>query len=112
MTRMRRSEAETYPARFAVEVEATRDLPKPLPDEHISSLGGDEQEDNNLRAKFAAKAVYHYARRTGTLDEEPALSISDMLGDLRHLCDALDLDFDELVERGAFHYSAEIRGEF
>lgn len=69
----------------------------------------DSAHDNTRRAGFALAALGGYRAVVG--DEEPATVIGDLLGDLRHLCDALGLDFEDLVEAGRFHYDAELRGE-
>jgi hypothetical protein len=68
----------------------------------------DTQHDNTRRAGFALLALGAYADRVGT-DEESV--ISDLIGDLRHLCDALGEDFDTQAERSLLHYNAEILGE-
>lgn len=108
------SDVATYPARFSEVVKRTRDLPLPSKDSHIAGTyePQDNRDDNALRAEFAALAVKAYARRTGVLDEEPELAIKDLLGDLMHLCDALGLNFEGLVESGRYHYDCEVRGVF
>ncbi len=67
----------------------------------------DVQYDNTRRAGFALDAVVAYQRH-GVDDES---TISDLLCDLRHLCDALGLEFAAELARGEHHYEAEIRGE-
>lgn len=42
-------------------------------------------------------------------DDEEALT--DLLADLMHLCDTLDLDFDSAVLDAQRHHDAEVRGE-
>lgn len=75
----------------------------------------DTRHDNGRRAGFAATAVLAYVRRTchgsAANDEMPETVISDLLADLRHLSDALGLDFAETDDHGARHYEAELRGE-
>lgn len=66
------------------------------------------QHDNTRRAGFALTALLAYS----TYGVDADCIISDLLSDLRHLCDALGEDFDTESERGARHYAAEIRGEF
>jgi hypothetical protein len=41
-------------------------------------------------------------------DWSPEDSVTDLLADLRHLCDFVDLDFEALVERSLMHYEAEV----
>jgi hypothetical protein len=76
---------------------------------------GDIRHDNGRRAGFAAAAVLAYARRICHLstanDEMPETVISDLLADLRHLSDALGLDYAESDVRGDRDYEAEVRGE-
>jgi hypothetical protein len=72
----------------------------------------DAQHDNTARAGFALRGVAAFSERVGGTDSEPVdQQIGDLLGDLMHLADALDLDFDYLVSRGRFHYDPETRGE-
>lgn len=74
----------------------------------------DSPHDNTRRAGFAGQAVIAYAdatrHGTGSEVDVPEV-IGDLLGDLRHLCDALGLDFDALSEDGRERYDAELRGE-
>lgn len=101
-----------YNAKPAAVVECFDDLLKAFPDSKISDV--DPQADNNARAGFAALAVVAYANRTfpGGVGEELETVIGDLLGDLRHLCDGLDLDFDALLATSWRHYDPETRGEF
>lgn len=68
----------------------------------------DYRADNTARASFAAQALVTFVERVG--ENEMGTNVSDLLGDLMHLCDALDIDFDEAVEKGRWHYEAEIEG--
>lgn len=75
--------------------------------------GGEPTEismDNTRRASFAATAVLAYAKRTRSDGNEIATTISDMIGDLHHLCDALGVDIDLAFNMGHQHYRAELRG--
>jgi len=44
-----------------------------------------------------------------TVEDDIEACITDLLADLRHLCDALDLDFSALDNRGFGHYVAEAK---
>lgn len=67
--------------------------------------------DNNLRARFAGVGLKAYAQRTGTAtQEELATVITDLLGDLRHLCDATGVDFEEVSEAAERMYRDELEG--
>lgn len=68
--------------------------------------------NNSIRAGFASTGVKAFARRVGIFQgENLETAISDFLGDLMHLCDALDIPFEAMVDRGAFHHDAELRGD-
>lgn len=83
-----------------------------LPDNPFARLNYEDiAEDNLTRAHFAIPAVKAFAKRTGLGGEDVSTAISDLLADLHHLADALDLDWDALVERGDRHYQPELRGE-
>jgi len=87
-----------------------------------------EELNNKSRAGWAREAVEAYARETRHSPSEQVIDvttrpdewpgrdhaeevISDLLGDLRHLCDELGLDFDEQSERGAMHHREEVAEE-
>lgn len=95
-----------------VEAETAGDLPSKDEGEFtLGSSASDIAHDNHRRATFASVAVKAYAEATGVMDEEPSLAIGDLLGDLRHLCDSLGVDYDELDDRGERHYQPETLGE-
>lgn len=72
----------------------------------------DSPHDNTRRAGFALQGVGAYAAKTRLAGDVDAREvIGDLLGDLRHLCDALGLDFAALDEDGREHYDAELRGD-
>lgn len=68
----------------------------------------DYRDDNTARASFAAQALVTFVERAG--ENEMETNISDLLGDLMHLCDALGIDFDEAVDDGRVYYEAEVEG--
>lgn len=106
---------ETYPARLregeeqpldSTELEQLADAEGPAPD-----LFDEPEAHNRWCADAAALSVAHFARTTGILDQEaPETAMSDLVGNLFHLADLLEIDFDEIIERGRYHYSYEIRG--
>lgn len=65
---------------------------------------------NHMRALFAAEGVRAYGERTGVIDEDAETAIKDVINDLGHLCDALGIDFDHLVERARLSYEEEVTG--
>lgn len=64
--------------------------------------------DNNVRAGLAVTALKAFSERAGEQDVET--TITDLLANLMHLCDSLDLTFDRLVSRAHRHHSPEVRG--
>lgn len=67
----------------------------------------DVRHDNTRRAGWALIALKAYAAEVGG-DKESI--VSDFLSDLRHLCDALGLEFYAESERGWRYYDEEARG--
>lgn len=63
---------------------------------------------NNDRAEWAAKSVLTFMQETNT-DADSA--IGDLLGNLRHLCDRLGLDFEEQLAAGNNYYTDETAGD-
>lgn len=96
-----------YPAKLPG-VENFEDLSN-LPD--LSITGEDPQVDNTARATFAAEALVVFGERTGATDDLTT-TVTDLLANLMHFCDAVGLEFDTEVGRAGYHYSAELRGAF
>jgi hypothetical protein len=68
-----------------------------------------DPEDANLhRASWAAKALASFMTETrlGLVDGLET-GIMDLICDMAHMCDRLDLDFEKLMRRAANHYDAE-----
>lgn len=75
--------------------------------------GGDEISLRK-RAWQAEEAVRCYAAKTGFNyedEEDREQCVMQLLGDIRHLCDREDFDYDELADEAEKHYDAEIDGE-
>lgn len=66
------------------------------------------RDDNSVRAARAMRAVDAYASVCYGTDEEVVTALSDLLNDMRHLCDALGADYEAMNEPR--HYSEEILG--
>lgn len=65
------------------------------------------QAQNNLRrAAAAAGPVKAYADHQGMVGDEVEVVLKDMLNDLRHLADALNLDWADLA--ALTHYADEV----
>ncbi len=110
---------KTYSA-GPINAEMAEDLPEGKGDRHMTDT--DTQADNTTRAMFACAAVQAYAKETGVGGESPYLAITDLLGDLMHLVDALNNgenpdddnykgEFTTVLENAYRHYDAEVHGE-
>lgn len=103
----------TYPAE-QVEAESFEDLWRAF--SHVdawmryTSEPEDIAHDNGVRAHAASRGLMVYAEWTRTREEPMGQTFADMMADLRHLADALGLDWTELDRAGEAHYSAELRG--
>lgn len=69
-----------------------------------------QSRDNGVRAANAAEGLIAYARPIGLETEELTMVFGDFLGDLRHLADAVGVDWDAVDERGQDHYRCELYG--
>lgn len=65
--------------------------------------------DNEERASTALRAVEAFWGNQGP--EELETKISDLLANLRHLCDAEKIDFNKCNARGQYHHTAEVEEE-
>jgi hypothetical protein len=73
--------------------------------------GVDAQADNDARASFGAAVLAAYSERVGDKSNEVETQLADLLADLRHLCDALGLDYDAADTKAHVNYWREIHGE-
>lgn len=73
----------------------------------------DPQADNERRAGWGAQALIGYATYMGktSLEDELETTATDMLADLRHMFDAVGLDWDECLCAADVNYREEILGE-
>lgn len=82
-----------------------------LPDDPTTADIAAHNHDLILMAAWAGHGLLAFANRTMPGgDEEIETALGDLLGDLMHLCDAADIDFDNVLNHGAMHYESEIRG--
>lgn len=80
------------------------------PEPRFGGDADDIRQDNLRRAGLAATAVVAFAGRCSGPDEPLDEVIADLLGDLMHLADALEVSYAELDARGRRHYLAELGG--
>ena len=111
------SEAPTaglFPARCVLPDDMTADeaflddLVVPVSEDQCA--GAEIRDDNDERASRALEAVRCYATQCYAAESIVTI-LGDFLGDLRHLCDAVGLTWQDVLESGAMHHDAEIRGE-
>ncbi len=105
-----------YPAQW-IAARSIRDLAGHFPNatSESLSLGATPQalqRDNDIRATWGAQTLMAYGAcvNDATIDEDLQTSFTDMLGDLRHLCDAVGVDWDRAVERSGRDHFSEVRG--
>lgn len=67
--------------------------------------------DNEGRADRAQSALNHFATECGETDNATSTQIGDLLGDLMHLCNREDLDFETLATTAECHYNEEVEEE-
>jgi hypothetical protein len=81
----------------------------------LQILGENPKRDNDARASYAASALVEYAAVVGDPmvrgREELGETIADLLGDLRHLCDALKINYEAAILAGMEQYDQELYGE-
>jgi len=65
-------------------------------------------QQNVDRAIWAEKAINTFRHETGT---DPEDAICDLLGDLMHYAAQNGYDFEHELERGRWHFEAELGGE-
>lgn len=66
---------------------------------------------NVVRALPAAHAVVGYADRIGAADDDLRTAIADLVADLRHLADAVGVDWDDVSATADRDYSCEVEGD-
>ena len=79
----------------------------------LTREGTDPQRDNDIRAGWAARALVAYAQHLGnaSLTEKVETAATDLLSDLRHLFDAIGIDWEAAVSSSDGHYRGEIFGQ-
>ncbi|OBG21620.1 hypothetical protein A5768_26325 [Mycolicibacterium fortuitum] len=69
------------------------------------------QFDNNNRSRRGAHALLCYVAARGSGGDDMATLVADMQADIQHLCDAIDVDWHEAIDKAESTYRAEIFGE-
>jgi hypothetical protein len=64
-----------------------------------------DNQTNRIRAAQFALDAHQDAKRSFGVEQEER--VTDLLTDLRHLCDAEDLDFTALIRRSKMNHSEE-----
>ena len=69
------------------------------------------QADNETRASWGLAALRAYVHRVRAYGDPPETVLNGLVADLRHLCDLLGLDFEDVLYGSHNHYDREVRGE-
>lgn len=72
---------------------------------------GNEKADNDLRAAWAFRALDAYVRRVSPDGDSFDGMLSDLFTDLMHLCCAVGVDAEQVVEKSTRRYTEEVHGE-
>lgn len=82
--------------------------PRTVPEDPVTAA---VQSENDDRASRALEAVQVYAAESyAGSGEVVATVLGDVVGDLRHLCDAVGMPWPDVLDSAGMHYSAKIRG--
>lgn len=100
-----------YQASRLENVTSIEDLAEVVPKQLAVTHGVDVQKDNDARASFGAAVLVAYSERVGGESNEVETQLADLLADLRHVCDALDLDYDAADMKAHVNHWREIHGE-
>lgn len=101
---------------YAAEIRAARTIDDlaVLGDRHTNAPSADTvtgvEQQNALRGLLAAAGLVPYVQRCGTTIDDLEVQIADLIGDLRHLADACEVDWDNVERRVESNYAAELRG--
>lgn len=77
---------------------------------HAEDLA-DPAEANAVRALNAVGVLADYSRLVGDDGDDLIVGLTDLLADLRHLADAVGLEWDEADETAYRRHREEVRGE-
>lgn len=97
--------AEPIPAATIAELHEHLTHKVPL---HLSR----EEHGNNANAAWAASALCWYGKRVKCGQAETVTDVfTDLLADLLHLSDALDVDFEQALVTAEVNYTNEVDGD-
>lgn len=84
------------------------DLPQVVPSRNHE----DWEIDNGRRACLAALALRPYGEKVckDPGEEEVHTLMTDLVADLRHLADAMGIDFEDVYARACAHYHLDLTG--
>lgn len=102
----------TYAAKLAavstiadlIALNASQTVDLPAPDDVT-----DPAESRAVRAMSLVSALAPYAKGCGTETDDFETAITDLVGDLRHLADALGVDFRQVIWRSSRYYREELK---
>lgn len=70
------------------------------------------EPDNDARSAIAAETLCYFARQTGLARSGESVDtiMGDLITDLMHLCDKLNIDFSALLTVSSIHHDNESEG--
>lgn len=71
-------------------------------------VGFDPCADNSARAAMTALPLLAHVAASGGESDDLGTAIVDLLGNLRHLADALEVDYLDLDAKAGRHYACEL----
>lgn len=77
----------------------------------VESLADDVRHNNTRRARSALAAVEAFAEMSGGIQgEQTQTFVGDLVVNLRHLCDALGLDWEQVERSAGETHQIEVEG--
>ena len=78
---------------------------------HVRDLGIEQRPDEPkpiAARRYASETLGYYQHLVGDNHEEPETVLTDLLADLLHLADELDVDIDDLLDRSRVYHDEEL----
>lgn len=79
----------------------------PHDSEDPATRAAQARQTNAQRAAYAAQALHHHTRATGSHAEDMQQALVELLSDLHHLCHTCDLELAPLFQAATLVYDRE-----
>ncbi len=70
-----------------------------------------DEVTNEERAEAARKTLNYFGEVVPMGDDEIETLAGDLLCNIFHLCDELDIDHDRVIDMATYHYESEVAKE-